>query len=83
MDLGTGGNVDAPDVFAELVGDGAGDSQVQPRDHFDCVDGLAVLVGALVLWGRNIHQNQKKKNEKKNPSIYHERAEWHGAGASS
>lgn len=49
MDFGTGGNVDAPDVFAELVGDGAGDGQVQPRDHFDCVDGLAVLVGALVL----------------------------------
>lgn len=45
----TGGNVDALDVFAEPVGDGARDGQVQPGDHFDFMDGLAFLVGALVL----------------------------------
>lgn len=45
----TGGNVDALDVFAETVADSACDSQVEPGDHFDLLDGLAVLVESLFL----------------------------------
>lgn len=47
----TGGNVDALDVFAETVADSACDSKVEPGDHFDLLDGLAVLVEGLFLKG--------------------------------
>lgn len=57
----TGGNVDALDVFAEPVADSACDSQVQSGDHFDLLNGLAFLVGALFLQGGNKHPNQQPK----------------------
>lgn len=47
----TRGHVDALEVFAEPVADRARDGQVQPGDHFDLLDGLAVPVGALLLKG--------------------------------
>lgn len=40
----TGGNVDGPDIFSQLVADGAGDSQVHPGDHGDFMGGLVVDV---------------------------------------
>lgn len=45
----TGGDVDAPGVVSQLVGDAAGDGQVGSGDDADAVGGPAVGVGALLL----------------------------------